>query len=128
MTVVSAELHSSPQDVPKSKHVEDLYQAYLKSGGILEIGLFHTVKNQAEVPGIETLSPWTQTQARKMAETAGLELLPQTLAYYGILCKNRIKVPAGTSDQGLLAQALLLNGELESYQRFISAFPNIFAH
>lgn len=112
--------------VELSSSSKDPYRTYASNGGILDESLFHTVKNQAGTLDIKTLLPATRAQARCMANGVGLELLPQTLVYYEILCGFRLEKFAHLSDQELLAQALLLNCEIESYKRFTSSLSNIF--
>lgn len=63
-------------------------------------------------------------QASVMASFAGLELTSREIFAYDYLRKR--KDLYDLSDQKLLAGVLLLQGELDKYKRFITAYPNIF--
>ncbi len=63
-------------------------------------------------------------QASVMARFAGLELTQQEIFMYSYL--REIKDLYELCDQELLAEILLVQGELNEYQRFTSAYPNIF--
>lgn len=117
----------------KEEIIEKAYQKYQERGGRLPISTYRNLQNiLREKEGVLAISPNTIGQAQQMAEEARVDVTPEVLSIYSILRENTRNVleiregvdleghPTTWSDQPLLAEALLISGDIGSHDKFLA--------
>lgn len=119
---------------PDNTQENKSYRQYWESGGIINEKDYESVLTRAR--NTTTLDKTLIQQAENIAKFAGIELnntedgIDQRIILYGIL-RSDVKPEevkshhSQMSDQGLFVEALRMQGDTESLDKMIRAYPNI---